>query len=233
MAAVLPATYTDAVTRAGGRPVLLPPYDRPDDDRPPYDRPDDPPPADSRNGRDDASASVVRALDALVLVGGGDVDPASYGQASHPATAGVNPGRDATELALLDAALQADLPVLAICRGMQVLNVLLGGTLVQHVPDAVRHEGHQPGPGCFAPVEVAVEPGTTLGKILGDGATVSCSHHQAIDRLGTGLVVAARAPDGTIEAVELSGKPFAVGVQWHPEEDGDLRLFEALVDAAR
>jgi len=215
MADVVPSTYTDCVARAGATPVLLPPAPGEDD-------------ADRQHG----AAAVVRALDALVLVGGGDVDPASYGQAPHPATGGVDPGRDASELALLGAALGADVPVLAICRGMQILNVLLGGSLVQHVPDEVRHSGHQPGPGCIAPVDVAIEAGTTLAKILGGEATVSCSHHQAVDRLGPGLVVAARAADGTVEAVELPSKRFVLGVQWHPEEDGDLRLFEALVDAA-
>ena len=210
---VLPASYTDAIATAGARPVLLPPCDT--------------------AACADTATAVVSALDALVLVGGGDVDPARYGQRPHPATGAVDPGRDSSELALLGAAIDADLPVLAICRGMQVLNVHLGGTLVQHVPDVAGHAGHQPAQGCFAPMHVTTEPGTALAKILGETATVSCSHHQAVERLGAGLVVSARAPDGTIEAVELPSRRFVLGVQWHPEEDRDPRLFEALLDATR
>jgi len=172
---------------------------------------------------------VVSVLDALVLVGGGDIDPACYGAVPHPATSGVNRARDDNEIALLAAALRAEIPVLAICRGLQVLNVYLGGTLVQHVPDLVGHGGHQPAPGCFGPIDVSIEPGWLLSKAMGESATVSCSHHQAIDRLGDGLVVTARAPDGLIEGAELPAAPFVVGVQWHPEQDMDLRLFESLV----
>jgi putative glutamine amidotransferase len=169
----------------------------------------------------------------LVLVGGGDIDPALYGASPHSATAGVNRRRDENELALVAAALEADLPVLAICRGLQVLNVHLGGSLQQHVPDVVGHLGHQPAPGQFGTTEVEMAPGSLLSKILGETTTVACSHHQAIDRLGAGLVVTARAPDDLIEAVELPAARFVVGVEWHPEQDGDLRLFEALVGAAR
>ena len=161
MAEVLPSSYTECVAKAGGRPVLLPPCDAPG------------------HAVDNAS-EMIGALDALVLVGGGDVDPARYGQPPHPSTAGVDGQRDTHEFALVEAALRADLPVLAICRGMQVLNVVLGGTLVQHVPDALGHSGHQPAQGCFAPVRVTTEPGSVLAKVLGDSATVSCSHHQAI-----------------------------------------------------
>jgi len=214
MAAVLPAAYADCVAAAGARPLLLPPCDGP-------------------GAAADTAADAVAALDGLVLVGGGDIDPARYGQAPHPETSGVNAPRDESELALLEAALGAGLPVLAICRGMQLLDVHLGGTLVQHVPDVVGHDGHRPAQGCFADVEVTVEPASLLGKILGSSASVRCSHHQAVDRLGEGLVVTARAPDGLAEAVELPDGPFVVGVQWHPEESADLRLFEALADAAR
>jgi gamma-glutamyl-gamma-aminobutyrate hydrolase PuuD len=143
----------------------------------------------------------------------------------------VNRQRDDSELALLGAALDAHVPVLAICRGLQVLNVFLGGTLVQHVPDVVGHTGHQPGPGRFGTTEVRIEPGSRLSKIMDEAATVACSHHQAVNRLGAGLVATARATDGLVEAVELASEPFVVGVEWHPEEDGDLRLFEALVRA--
>jgi gamma-glutamyl-gamma-aminobutyrate hydrolase PuuD len=135
-------------------------------------------------------------------------------------------------LALLAAALDADLPVLAICRGLQVLNVHLGGTLIQDVPDVVGNSGHRPAPGRFGPVEVHIEAGTLLSKAMGESAVVSCSHHQAIDALGTGLVVTAHAADGLIEAAELPARRFVLGVQWHPEQDRDLRVFEALVRAA-
>jgi len=214
LAAVLPATYLERVAAAGARPVLLPP-------------------CAANGGGADAASAVVDAIDALVLVGGGDVDPARYGQPTHPATSAVDPVRDADELAVLRAALAADLPVLAICRGMQLLNVQLGGTLVQHVPDVVGHDGHQPARGCFADVEVTTEPGSVVAEILGETATVRCSHHQAVDRLGDGLVVSARSADGLAEAVELPVARFVVGVQWHPEEVPDLRLFEAVASAAR
>ncbi len=149
LATVLPASYVDTVAAAGGRPVLLPPSEGGGTTRPP-------PRASSR------------PLTRSVLVGGGDIDPARYGQVAHAATSGVDPGRDASELALLRAALGADLPVLAICRGMQLLNVDLGGTLVQHVPDVVGHDGHQPARGCFADVEVVTEAGSMVAKIVGE-----------------------------------------------------------------
>ncbi|MDA8357950.1 MAG: gamma-glutamyl-gamma-aminobutyrate hydrolase family protein [Actinomycetota bacterium] len=205
-AAAVPATYVELVASSGAHPVLLPPA---------------------------GSAEVVGRLDALVLIGGGDVDPAAYGRPAHPATSGVDPARDAWELALLAAALDADLPLLAVCRGHQLLNVALGGTLVQHLPDVVGHDGHQPGPGRFAPVEVVAEPGSRVAEALGPRLTVACSHHQAVDTLGEGLAVSARSTDGVIEAVELTGRRFAVGVQWHPEETGDRRLVDALVEAVR
>jgi putative glutamine amidotransferase len=214
LATVLPVSYVDTVAAAGGCPVLLSPTVGELDD-------------------DVSARRLVGAIDALVLVGGGDIDPARYGQMPDPATSGVDPGRDASELALLRAALRADLPVLAICRGMQLLNVERGGTLVQHVPDVLGHAGHQPARGCFADVVVTTEPGSVVAKIMGDTVTVRCSHHQAIDRLGDGLVVTARTGDGLAEAVELPAAHFVVGVQWHPEEDADRRLFQALLDAVR
>jgi putative glutamine amidotransferase len=210
-AALVPDTYVSSVASAGARPVLLPPADL-----------DDP-----------AAAAVcaVGALDALVLVGGGDLDPACYGADPHPETNGVDPRRDASERALLDAALSAGKPVLAICRGMQLLNVYLGGTLVQHLPDATGSTAHRPDAGCFSDVEIRTEPGSITAKVLGPSAVVRCSHHQAVDTLGAGLGVGATAFDGLVEAIELPGAPFVVGVQWHPEEELDLRLFAALVDA--
>jgi len=212
-AAVLGTSYVECVASAGGRPVLLPP-------------------CEGAGGGEASAAAVVSALDAVVLVGGGDVDPARYGQAPHPATSGVDPRRDASELALLAQALAQDVPVLAICRGMQLLDVHLGGTLVQHLPDVVGGPRHQPAQGCFSSVDIVTEPGSVVAKIMGATARVRCSHHQALDRLGEGLVISARSVDGVVEAVELPAARFALGVQWHPEEDGDVRLFDALVSAA-
>jgi putative glutamine amidotransferase len=217
LAAVLPYSYVDTVAAAGGCPVLLAPFEAGGGEE-----------ADAAAA---AAAAIVSRLDALVLVGGGDVDPARYGQPPNPATSGVDPRRDASELALLRAALDGDLPVLAVCRGMQLLNVELGGTLFQHVPDVVGHDGHQPARGCFADVEVTTQAGSSVAKVLGEQATVRCSHHQALDVVGAGLVVTARASDGIVEAVELPAARFVVGVQWHPEEEGDARLFRSLLEA--
>ena len=181
----------------------------------------------------DGADGVAAALDALVLVGGGDIDPASYGQAAHPATAGVDVARDGWERALLAAALERHQPVLAICRGLQLLNVHLGGTLLQHLPDSGSSTSHQPAPGCFTEVKVAAEPGSRVAAALGRSFTVACSHHQSVDRLGRGLAVTARwLGDNVVEAVELPDVPFTVGVQWHPEETGDATLFDAVVAAA-
>ena len=141
--------------------------------------------------------------------------------------------RDDLELALLDGALDRDLPVLAVCRGHQVLNTLLGGTLVQHLPDLLGSTRHQPAAGAFGPVTVLTEPGTHVHRLLGPSAEVLCSHHQSVDAVGESLLVSARSDDGVVEAVEVLGRTFAVGVQWHPEESGDVRLFAGLVDAAR
>ena len=212
-AALLPTTYVDCVAAAGGRPLLLPPSDGP-------------------GAAPESADTVAAAIDALVLVGGGDMDPSCYGAEPHPATAGVDRRRDDNEMALLGAVLRAGRPVLAVCRGLQVLNVFLGGSLAQHVPDVVGHGAHQPAVGRFGSVAVKIEPGTLLSKALGESATVSCSHHQAVDRLADGLVVTARADDGVVEGVELATASFVVGVQWHPEQDRDVRLFDALVRAA-
>lgn len=207
--AVLPAEYVDTVLRAGGVPVLLPPL-----------------PAD-------AAPAVLRGLDALLLTGGADLDPARYGRPPHPATSGVRADRDEFEFALLAAALAADLPVLAVCRGVQVLNVALGGTLDQHLPDTLGHDAHRPEPGVFGDRSVTPAAGSTLAKVLGERATVRCHHHQALAEVAAGLVVTGRAQDGTIEAVEAPGHRFVLGVQWHPEHDaGDDRLVAALVRAA-
>jgi putative glutamine amidotransferase len=229
-AALLPMSYIDQVTEAGGVPVLLPPVP--------------------------GVASALGRLDGLILTGGGDVDPAGYGAQADPRTSRVQPGRDQAELELLAAALAEGLPVLGVCRGMQVLNVARGGTLCQHLPDEA---GHRPAPGTFGSHRVRLAPGSRLGSVLRPGGSqpgggqpgggqpgggqpggddeltldVATAHHQGIDRLGDGLVPVAWAQDGLIEAVELAGPhPFALGVQWHPEAGPDGRLVSALVAAA-
>ena len=207
-AALVPLVYTRAIERAGGRPLLLPPSD-------------------------DGVDETLDALDGLVFSGGEDLDPASYGAELHPETFGVSPGRDKAELALLRAALERDMPVLAVCRGSQVLNVALGGDLVQHLPEVVGDEKHKHTPGVFADHDVDVAPGSRLGAVVGDRAPVKSHHHQGYGRLGDGLSAVAWAEDGTVEALEDPGKRFALGVLWHPEEGEDAALFRALVDEAR
>jgi gamma-glutamyl-gamma-aminobutyrate hydrolase PuuD len=215
MAAVLPESYFELVAAAGGRPLLLPP------------------PSSATEGPGTGDAEVIDALHGLVLTGGGDVDPHAYGEEPEPSVGGVNPTRDDGERALLAAALRADLPVLAICRGCQVLNVELGGTLFQHLPDVVGHDVHRTAPLVFGEVEVSTEPGSRAEDVFGAAPTVLCSHHQSINQLGHGLVPTARAADGVIEAVELPTSRFVLGVQWHPEEGMDQRPFDALIAAAR
>jgi len=213
-AAVLPQAYFELVAAAGGRPLLLPP------------------PSTGPGGPEAGADEVVSVLDGLVLTGGGDVDPLAYGAEPAPEVGGVDPNRDASERALLEAALRVDLPVLAICRGCQVLNVELGGTLHQHLPDVVGHLGHRSAPFVFGDVDVETVPGTIAAAVFGDTPTVLCSHHQAISELGRGLVTTATTHDGVIEAVELPSARFVLGVQWHPEEQMDQRPFDALVRAA-
>jgi gamma-glutamyl-gamma-aminobutyrate hydrolase PuuD len=215
MAAVLPESYFELVAAAGGRPMLLPP------------------PRAAIDGPGTGAAEVVGVLHGLVLTGGGDVDPQAYGEEPDPETGGVNPIRDDSERALLAAALKIDLPVLAICRGCQILNVELGGTLHQHVPDVVGHDSHRTAPMVFGDVDVTTEPGSRAAGVFGSATTVLCSHHQSINVIGRGLVPSARAADGVIEAVELPSSRFVLGVQWHPEEGRDQRPFDALVAAAK
>jgi putative glutamine amidotransferase len=185
-----------------------------------------------------ASAEVARAvvdrLDGLIVCGGKDIDPARYGQRPHPETDDPRPERDAWEDHLLTAALESDVPLLGICRGAQLLNVSLGGTLHQHLPDVVGDRRYQAGGGVFSHVDVSVEPDSRLRGLLGEETVVAqVYHHQAVDRVAEGLSVAARTADGTIEALELPGRRFALGVQWHPEQDAsDARLFTGLVSAA-
>ena len=206
-AALIPAQYVQAVERAGGRPLLVPP---------------------SEEGIEE----TLDALDALIFSGGSDLSPETYGQEPHPETYGVVPERDDAELALLTAALERDLPVLAICRGSQVLNVALGGDLLQHLPEVVGDEKHKHTPGAYADHDVSIEPGTRIGALLGEHAPVKSHHHQGFGRLGSGLVETARAEDGTIEAVEDASRRFTLGVLWHPEAGEDLKLFEELVAEA-
>jgi anthranilate synthase component 2/putative glutamine amidotransferase len=177
------------------------------------------------------SAGVVARLDGLVLAGGADIDPGRYGQAPGAHTTVVRPDRDDAELAVLRAALDRDLPLLAICRGMQLLNVALGGDLVQHLPDVPGTGSHNAGPGLFARREVRTAPGTAMAALLGPAAPADCHHHQALGRVAAELTPAAWAEDGVLEAVEANGSRFCLGVQWHPEAGEDRRLFRALVDA--
>lgn len=221
-AALLPRSYVDIVALAGGVPLLIPPAAGADSGGT----------GDDTAGRRTSAAAAVRALDALVLSGGPDVDPSHYGEPALPTTVS-HPERDAWELAVLHAALEQGKPVLAICRGMQLLNVACGGTLHQHLPDVVGGRRHLPRPGTFGSTAVRIAPASRLAGVLGGSATGSCHHHQAVHHVGAGLRAAAWADDGTVEAIEHAGHGFVLGVQWHPEQDSaDRRLFAALVHAA-
>ncbi|ORB86396.1 gamma-glutamyl-gamma-aminobutyrate hydrolase [Mycobacterium kansasii] len=211
-ASYLPADYSDAVIMAGGIAVLLPPQQV------------DPEIADR----------VLDGLHALVITGGYDLDPAAYGQQPHPATDRPRTCRDSWEFALLKGALERGLPVLGICRGVQLLNVALGGTLHQHLPDVIGHSGHCAGNAVFTTLPVSTVSGTRLAGLIGEAADVPCYHHQAVGDVAAGLVVSATDADGVVEALELPGSRFVLAVQWHPEKAlDDLRLFAGLVEAAR
>ncbi|MEU2437852.1 gamma-glutamyl-gamma-aminobutyrate hydrolase family protein [Streptomyces rubradiris] len=202
-AVLLPAAYPRLVQRAGGLALLLPP-----------DAPE-------------RAAAALAPLDGLVVAGGPDVDPARYGAERSPRTGPPAPERDAWELALIEAALAAGVPLLGVCRGMQLLNVALGGTLVQHL------DGHAERVGVFGGHPVKPVPGTLYGGIVPEELTVPTYHHQAVERLGAGLMPSAYAADGTVEAVELpADRGWVLGVQWHPEQSEDLRVMRALVTAA-
>jgi putative glutamine amidotransferase len=208
-AALVPYDYVRALERAGARVLLVPP---------------------------DAGSveETLDALDGLLFSGGNDLDPASYGAEADPATSGTKPARDRGELALLEGALARDLPMLAVCRGVQILNVARGGDLVQHLPDAVGHERHREVLGTFSEHGVRIDDASRLGSVLGDGATaVKSHHHQGVGRVGEGLRETAWADDGTIEALEDPERRFALGVLWHPEAGEDQKLFDALVAEAR
>lgn len=203
-ATLVPHAYVEMVTLAGGRAVLLPP--------------------------DDLDADVVSLLDGLVLAGGADLAPAAYAEEPHPQTA-ARPDRDRGELLLIRAALDAGLPLLGVCRGMQLLTVVSGGRLHQHLPEVLGHEKHRPAPGVFGNQRARFTPGSRIAGILGDEATINCYHHQGVADAGT-LTVTGRTNDGLAEAVEDPGHRFALGVQWHPEMIRDTSLFRALVSAA-
>lgn len=211
-ASFLPQIYFEGATRAGGIAVLLPP----------------------QPVNDDIAARVLDGLDGLVITGGKDVDPSRYGQPPHPMTDEPRTDRDAWEFTLLGGALRRGMPVLGICRGAQVLNVALGGSLHQHLPDVVGHSRHQAGNALFSTSSVRTVPGTRLASLIGEWSDEQCYHHQAIAGLGDGLIASARDSDGVIEAVELPGDNFVLAVQWHPEERlNDLRLFAGVVEAGR
>jgi putative glutamine amidotransferase len=201
-AALLPVGYPRLVQRAGGLAVMLPPDD------PSY-----------------AAAAVAR-LDGVVVAGGPDVEPARYGAERSPRTGPPAAERDAWELALIEAALASDTPLLGICRGMQLLNVALGGTLVQHI------DGHVKDVGVFGHHDATPVPGSLYAGVVPETSAVPTYHHQAVDRLGEGLLPSAHAADGTVEAIELPGPGWVLGVQWHPEMGEDLRVMTALVRAA-
>lgn len=207
-AVVLPISYVDAVERAGGRPVLLPPLAS-------------------------GAAEAVDTLDGLVLAGGADIDPARYVSEPAAETASIRPERDEAEIALLRHALDRDVALLGICRGMQLLNVVHGGDLVQHLPHVVNHDGHRESPAAFSDHGVDVAEGSLLAGLVGRRVSVKSHHHQGVGRIGDGLVASAWADDGLVEALERSGHRFALGVLWHPEAEGDPRLFDGLVRAAR
>ena len=208
-----PRSYSLAVGRAGGVALLLPPDER----------------------LTQSPDELLDILDGLVLAGGSDVDAGSYGAQAHPETRGTRPERDRFELALTRRALERDMPVLAICRGMQVLNVARGGTLEQHLPETIGHEEHRHTPGTFSDHPVRLEPGSLAARAVGTDATDAKSHHhQGVDGLGEGVVATGWSDgDDVVEAIEVPGRSFALGVLWHPEEDERSRVIGALVEEAR
>jgi len=208
-----PRSYAREVQASGALALLLPPDEEATRDPDP----------------------LLDRIDALILTGGGDLDPAAYGAEPHARTAGIWPERDRFELAIARRAIEREMPVLAICRGMEVLNVARGGTLVQHLPDVVGHEHHLHTPGSFSDHEVRLEPGSLAARAVGaEREEVKSHHHQGIGRLGAGLVATGwSVPDDVVEAMELPGHRFALGVLWHPEEEEGSRVVAALADAVR
>jgi putative glutamine amidotransferase len=211
---LLPATYADAIIAAGGAPMLLPPVDEA-----PHLR--------------ELAQSVLCGVDGLILSGGPDVDPARYDAARDEETGPARPGRDAWEIELVRAALAQDMPLLGVCRGMQVLAVALGGTLTQHLPDVVGNESHRPVVGVHGRHEVVLASGSRLSGIVGERTDVATYHHQSVDKLPETVEASGWADDGTIEAFEVCDASWAIGVQWHPEVHDGLALFSAFVRASR
>ena len=213
--ALLQFSYVEAVQRADALALMLPP------DPALVENPDE----------------VLDRIDALVLAGGCDIDPTYYGQEPHPATTGVVPPRDEFELALLTRAIERDMPTLCVCRGMQLLNIVRGGTLVQHLPDVLHTEEHRRNPGTFDGNEhdVQLASGSLAAHAAGGELTMTKSHHhQGVDVIGEGLVVTGRSTiDDLPEAIELTESTFMLGVQWHPEADTSSQIFSALVEEAR
>lgn len=207
---LLPSEYALAVESAGGVPVLLPPTL-------PYA---------------DAAREVVARLDGLIIAGGADVDPDRYATEAHPTTGAPRRDRDAWELALLDAAAESSIPVLGICRGMQVMAVHAGGALDQHVPDLVEHDEHSPGGDVYGRTGIKVAEGSKLSTLITGTPPVACHHHQSV-RVHPGFEAVAWAEDGLLEAMEDPAHPFRVAVQWHPEVDADRGLIAGLVAAAQ
>ncbi len=207
--ALLPYNYVAKVERAGGIAVLIPP--RVDADA-------------------DMARAVVSRLDGLILAGGVDVDPGRYAARPHASVQEARPDRDAFELALAAVTRQLDLPVLGICRGMQVMAVAAGGTLHQHLPDVVGHQEHSPGPGVYGSHPVRTVEGTMVSALLGQEVVIPSYHHQSVSS-HPGYLPAAWAPDGTLEAMEHPASRFRLAVQWHPEAGEDTRLFDALIRA--
>ncbi len=209
-AALVPQAYVDHVLAAGGIPVIIPP---------------------AATTTMEMLDVVGERLDGLILVGGPDLDPTGYGQSPHPLAQQPNPERDAAEVALIATMRQRQRPVLGICRGVQVMAVAAGGQLIQHLPDALGHEGHSPEPGVYGEHDITISPDSRLHAILGPSSRVSSYHHQGLAD-HPGYVATAWAPDGIVEAIEDPGLPFCIGVLWHPEKGADPRLFQALVTAA-
>jgi putative glutamine amidotransferase len=209
--ALAPLGYAKAVQRAGGIAFLLPP-----------------------DARAEAAEEILEHVDALLLAGGADLDPGTYGAERHPETNNTRPERDTFEVAMTRRALDRGIPVLGVCRGMHLLNVALGGTLVQHLPDVLGHNEHRHTPGTFSDHEVRLQPGSLAARAIGAERTqVRSHHHQGLDALGEGVVPTGWSePDEIVEAIELEGRPYALGVLWHPEEDERSRVIGSLVAAA-